>query len=398
MPKRSGCELSGLTMKYEAAGSANQAQVMGEGGCIPKNEVRLRHKPKLSLALRMEPVAEQERAAKKEEDDPSASENDEGAPGAEGPDGAADGASVKLQPAKVDRGMLVMCSTSKEQRAASEALALFNNYADLWEEKESAGAPAKESAHSDLLDDLRKEVAGLRGPKRRFEQRYTKVKGVLLYIYRGPWEKEGPDPVEFVMWMVERMKAAQEYGRFIARVVPLQVCGAAHQLLRNAAPLIAAKFPKSDPCSFEIDFACRNNSAYTRRETQMEIIKLGLGYPHFVSHSMPQKTVLVEITNKIAGISVVPRYYALARFNIQQQQSKAKVQADAAKEKTAAPAHKTSEPASEAATAAIATQTPAPPAAAAAAAMPAVEEKKSADETSKATADPAAAVAAPQQT
>ena len=310
------------------------------------------------------PAAALEKPAQRDEDGPS-SENEEESGGGQ------------KKPPKIDRGVFVMCSTTKEHRASSEALALLNNYADLWEEEKSGGTKAEKPGGDDLLDELRKEVAGLRGPKRRFEPRQTKVKGVLLYIYRGPWEKEGPDPVEFVLWLANRMKEANEYGRFIARIIPLQVCGAAHQLMRNVAPLIAAKFPKSDPSSFEIEYACRNNSSYNRRDVQVQLIGMGLGYPHFVSHTMPQKTILVEIANKIAGVSVVPRYYTLSRFNIQQRLPKeqAKKQGSTA-ETTSAGAQEATQPA--AAPAAPTTTADAPSKAGTEAVVP-----KVGDETSK---------------
>ena len=270
----------------------------------------------------------------------SSDEGDEPEPAVDRP--SEDTKKKQAPPAKVDRGVFVMCSTTKEQRATSEALALLNHYADLWEEMRAGASKPSRHDPSDLLDELRKEVAGLRGPQRRFEARYTHVKGILLFIYRGPWAVDGPDPVEFVVWMIGRMKEANEYGRFIARIIPLQVCVPAHQLLRHAQPLIAEKFTKSNPCSFEIEFACRNNNSFVRREVQMAILEMGLGYPHFVSHTMPQKTIIVEIANKTAGISVVPAYYSLARFNIQQQQhNKAKIMAEAHKPQTSWPCLRT---------------------------------------------------------
>lgn len=233
---------------------------------------------------------------------------------------------------KTMRGVFIMCSTTKEQRATSEALTLLNHYADVWEEQKNTKKETLVAA-IDLLDDLRKEVAGLRSLKqKRFVQRQTNVKGILHYIYHSSWQSEGPDPVEFVLWMMERMKAAQEYGRFISRIVPLQTVGNSSNLLKLALPLLQANFPKSNPSSFEIEFACRHNSAFSRREVQTQLIEMGgLGYPHFVSHTMPQKTILVEIVNKIAGVSVVSRYYSLARFNVQQQVNKATVKAEANK-------------------------------------------------------------------
>ncbi|KAK4664461.1 uncharacterized protein QC763_505730 [Podospora pseudopauciseta] len=250
-------------------------------------------------------------------------------------------------------GIWVTCARHQESKAAREIGVLFAEYADkMYGIKGVHDAEKKEGEEDEDEDDIeaaiKKEVEALNANRKGTDggHNMTPLKmnvDCLMFVKTKP----PIDPVAFVRRIVEDAKSAKETGqmkcRYVNRLTPVSVTGKATEqglegVAREAlAPFFDLSGKKTDvdqsteaaakpaaetearsekasnenaqPAKKEITFAIRpsvrNNSSLKRDIVINTIAGLINNERHKVNLTSPDKVILVDVYQKVCGVSVV---------------------------------------------------------------------------------------------
>ncbi|KAL4426982.1 hypothetical protein ABPG77_009543 [Micractinium sp. CCAP 211/92] len=227
------------------------------------------------------------------------------------------------------RGVLLSCTTGREQQAGREAASLLTEFYErlggTWKQQ-AAGAAADEAAAtdgadapSDIAAALASEVAELKqGARQPF---YYHLIGVNSVVYLEYKDAEGPSPSAIVLAACEAVAAGREARtRFCQRLCPVEATSFAslEKIQEMAARVVAEHFPTGAdaPIEFAVQYDARATPPGLERMQVIDAFATQVPAPHKVNLGAPQKTILVSITKATCGVAVVDRFKELFRYNI----------------------------------------------------------------------------------
>jgi len=144
----------------------------------------------------------------------------------------------------------------------------------------------------------------------------TGVRGLVALQLVG-----NEDPVGFISYVFSQLlsgsPALKHNWRNTQRFTPLQVtCEASLPKIQKLAEgLFPLYFKDQEPTTYGIAFRGRNNQNIERLEC-IKLLASLIPAPHTVNLSSPKLLILVEVFKSICGISVVPQFSDLKKFNI----------------------------------------------------------------------------------
>ncbi|KAL4852951.1 THUMP domain-containing protein 1 [Chlorella vulgaris] len=226
------------------------------------------------------------------------------------------------------RGIIVSCTSSKENLAGKEAMALFTeSYEQLggtWKQQGGAGAgadPAEGEAAAvptDIAAALASEVAELRDPSRR--PFYFHQVGMHSVVYVECKDAEGPSPAALAQHACQRVADShQSETRFCSRFYPVEhTCYASMEKIEELAEQVSARHFPADaeqPIQYAVAFDARAAPPLDRMAV-IDAFASRVPAPHKVNLGAPQKTILVNLVKAVCGVAVVDRFKELCRYNV----------------------------------------------------------------------------------
>ncbi|KAI8096477.1 uncharacterized protein BX664DRAFT_258908 [Halteromyces radiatus] len=209
-------------------------------------------------------------------------------------------------------GILVMCTRTKEARAAKEAIDLFNQYADqfypetisLYQQKdeENDKNEEEEKDEGDLEASIAKELEGLKDTKNN-KERFTNIStgtDCMLFIKTCP----EIEPAQFVHDILTDMAEKQiKKTRCISRILPVQRTCSANipEMERVSKLVIHPQFNTKDddgnivPKVFSVVARLRNCTKLDRLDV-VKAFATSIGPDHKVDLANPDYVILVDIT------------------------------------------------------------------------------------------------------
>jgi tRNA acetyltransferase TAN1 len=117
----------------------------------------------------------------------------------------------------------------------------------------------------------------------------------------------------------EIQKSKERKTRYTSRIIPISsTCfGNMQDITKLASKLFKNTFEDIEPCTFCIIPKCRHNSKITRELLIQKIAPL-VGGNHTVDLNNAEYTIIIQVLNHVAGISIVQNYQKLKRFNIEE--------------------------------------------------------------------------------
>ncbi|KAI7907229.1 uncharacterized protein BX663DRAFT_465750 [Cokeromyces recurvatus] len=216
------------------------------------------------------------------------------------------------------KGVLVMCTRSKEARAVKEALDILSRYADKLYPADSEEVISDD----DLEASIAKEVASLKqsSEKKKLANITTGIDCVAFIRVNPPIE-----PVKLVHTMLSDLKEKQEKTtRFISRYLPVEkVCHANLPDIELAAKSIfKPHFDQRDDegklISKKFAVVCRvRNCSKLDRMSVITTLASAVGAGHKVDLQEPELTIIAEICQTICMLSVVKDFNELKKYNIE---------------------------------------------------------------------------------
>lgn len=227
------------------------------------------------------------------------------------------------------RGVLLSCTTGREQQAGREAVSLLTEFYEklggTWRQQaggaapDEAAAPGGADGPTDIAAALASEVAELKeGSRQPFYYHLTGVSCVVYLEYR---DAQGPAPSDIVLAACEAVAAGGEARtRFCARLCPVEAtCYASLEKIEElAARVVADHFPAGadQPIEFAVQYDARAAPPGLERMRVIDAFATKVPAPHKVNLGSPQKTILVSITRATCGVAVVDRFKELFRYNL----------------------------------------------------------------------------------
>ncbi|KAL4457950.1 hypothetical protein ABPG75_012815 [Micractinium tetrahymenae] len=223
------------------------------------------------------------------------------------------------------RGVLVSCTSGREQQAGREAANLLTEFyhklGGTWKQQAAAdeAVPAGGGdAPTDIAAALASEVAELKeGSRQPFYYHLTGVNSVVYLEYK---DAQGPAPSAIVLAACEAVAAAGEARtRHCARFCPVEAtCFASLDKIRELAEKVVGEhFPEGadEPIEFAVQYDARAAPNLERMQV-IDAFATLVPAPHKVNLGAPQKTILVSILKSTCGVAVVDRFRELFRYNI----------------------------------------------------------------------------------
>ena len=88
-------------------------------------------------------------------------------------------------------------------------------------------------------------------------------------------------------------------------------------IVKAAAPLVAASFPASPPLKFAVQLELRScDGLKLDRKAAVDALAALVPAPHTVNLSNPDRVVMVQVIKNAAAIAVLSDYYALCKYNL----------------------------------------------------------------------------------
>lgn len=218
-------------------------------------------------------------------------------------------------------GILVTCDSSRERRAAEEAITLIEEHytrlappADAPVQQDSAAAP------KDISQIIAAEVKDLKDKsKKRFSWHDTGVKGTAFVTF--PNEPGAPSPTDVVLSIMRELKATKTYRtRCCNKFLPAtHICYAGMDEIRAmGAEVVKGAFPAGEGVE-SIPFACEYDHRAADQFDRMQVINCFVDHipkPHKVNLSNPKKTVLVQVLRNACAAAVVEEFRPLSKYNV----------------------------------------------------------------------------------
>ncbi|CEI97352.1 hypothetical protein RMCBS344292_11487 [Rhizopus microsporus] len=217
------------------------------------------------------------------------------------------------------KGILVACTRGKESRAVKEAMDVLNEYADKLYPKEEK----EEKEEDDIEASIAKEVAEIKdssSDKKRFANITTGTDCLVFIRATDPVE-----PVNLIHTMLTDMHEKQlKKTRYISRYLPIQKTCHANlpEIINTGKQLFPPYFEQKDDegklivKKFAIVCRIRNCNKLSSKDV---ITALAATVPegHKVDLENPDYTIIVEVCQTIAMMSIVHDFHKLKKYNIE---------------------------------------------------------------------------------
>ncbi|KAI8329695.1 hypothetical protein BC941DRAFT_362367 [Chlamydoabsidia padenii] len=201
------------------------------------------------------------------------------------------------------KGILVMCTRTREARAVKEAIDLFNQYAEQLYPDDTPKEQDDNDDNDDLEASIAKELAELKDTKKDKVERFTSISTAtdcMLFIKTGP----GIEPSSFVHDLLMDMAAKQiKKTRYLSRFLPVQQTCMANipEMERVAKLVVYPQFntPNEDGTITKKKFGVVPRLRNCTGLDRMEVIKTfaaSVGDDHEVNLEDPDLVILVDIT------------------------------------------------------------------------------------------------------
>ena len=107
--------------------------------------------------------------------------------------------------------------------------------------------------------------------------------------------------------------------RFAHRVLPVEsICFASlDDIVKAAAPLVAAAFPPSPSLKFAVQLELRScDGLKLQRMAVVDALAALVPAPHTVDLNHPDRVIMVQVVKNAAALAVLSDYYALCKYNL----------------------------------------------------------------------------------
>lgn len=217
------------------------------------------------------------------------------------------------------RGILVTCDNGREMKAFYEVVQLLEEYHDKLSKPASGKVETATEGPKDVSAMLAQEVAQLKDKKtHKFQQHNTQVGGTIFVLF--PEAPEHPGPVEVVEAIMRDLKSSMvPRTRYTLRMLPItNTCFANMDSIKDlSAKLMPESFPTEGPGhEFSVEYEHRSQNNLERMLVINAFAEAVPKPPHRVNLNKPQRTILVQATRNVVGVSIVPSYKDLAKFNV----------------------------------------------------------------------------------
>jgi len=127
------------------------------------------------------------------------------------------------------------------------------------------------------------------------------------------------DPVRLIIhYLHEVQRTGISRTRYVQRFTPVSASGSASLAgLRSLAEkLIPQAFEdlSPNPCTYKVQIKIRSHNTVQRSDAIEEVLQF-VPRKHVIQLEEPDLVILVEIFKNTCGLSVVPEYYNLQKFN-----------------------------------------------------------------------------------
>jgi tRNA acetyltransferase TAN1 len=198
-------------------------------------------------------------------------------------------------------GILITHHLKKGRFAKQELLNIFNQHlptqADLEDEPELS-----------IEDQLSKEISAVKN-----QSDFTFVSldiECLLFC------KTCMDPIELVTSI---FKSNQKQTRYTNRLIPIQKTCSANltNILESLQKLISTYLSNAEPSTFAICLKIRNNSKLDKDTLITKIAELMDSKIFSVELKNPRFSIIVEVVNLVACLSIIENYNEYKKFNLE---------------------------------------------------------------------------------
>ena len=224
-------------------------------------------------------------------------------------------------------GFLITCRRNKERNARQELTLLFDDwYTQHYADTAAGQESLQEKEATSIEDDLEAELAELRAPRQKRKGPFLfHETGIQCLIYVQIRQDQISDPVDFISSLFRNLQEEKaQKTRYTSRVVPIQdTCTANFNEIKLLASRVIQSFcQKREDDGNTTNFtwalmpSVRNNDALSK-EKLIEGIAPLVPEGNTVSLKNPEFVIAVEVVNLVCGISILPFYYELKKYNLE---------------------------------------------------------------------------------
>lgn len=223
-------------------------------------------------------------------------------------------------------GFLITCRRNKERNARQELTLLFDDWYTQHYADKSAGLESQAKESTSIEDDLEAELAELRAPRQKRKGPFIfHETGIQCLIYVQIRLDQISDPVDFISSLFRNLQQEQaQKTRYTSRVIPIQdTCTANFNEIKLLASRVIQSFCQkredegNTTCfTWALMPSVRNNDGLSK-EKLIEGIAPLVPEGNTVSLKNPDFVIAVEVVNLVCGISILPFYYELKKYNLE---------------------------------------------------------------------------------
>lgn len=223
------------------------------------------------------------------------------------------------------KGFLVSCFRGREAACVSECYQLLDQYYDKFYGSSCAeGNPKKRDFSVLIEDELEAELAEMRKKKdKTFLSLPMGDLQCLAYLRLGGKTAQVKPSVFAVQMFESLLQEGKAKARYSQRIIPIDYSCYANltDFSKLAKVCIEEHFPVVSPSGNATTYCLAIESRFNNSISKEEIIQAFtqmVPSAYKVQFKVPDLTVVVQVFKNIVGFSVVPKYDALKRFNVQQ--------------------------------------------------------------------------------
>lgn len=214
-----------------------------------------------------------------------------------------------------DQGFLVTCNF-KERDSIRECYQLLNEYSKkLFPEDQGEGEG--EDDNDDITSQLQSQIEKT---NKEMKERAHKFSSVATGVQNLLFIKSVVDPLTLGVNVIRDLaETKKKRTKVTLRFIPVEaVCKANMEDLKSAAGLLFDKHFLKEPSTFGIIFHRRFHHDLQREEVIKELADLvtSKNIGNTVNLTEPKQSIIIEVIKNICLITVLPDYFKLKKYNI----------------------------------------------------------------------------------
>lgn len=217
-----------------------------------------------------------------------------------------------------DKGFLVTCNF-KEKESVGECYRLLNEYYNkLNLESQDAKKEDDDDDEDDITSQLQNQIEKTNQESKERAHKFFSIEtGVpnLIFI-----KTSIDDPLTLANKIIRDLhETKQKRTKVTLRFIPIQsVCKAKIEDIKNAAGLLFDKHFLKKPSTFGIIYNKRYHQELQRDDVIKELAELvaAKNVANKVNLKDPEQSIIVEIIKNVCLLAVVPDYFKLKKYNI----------------------------------------------------------------------------------